>query len=354
LGNADSARKDDYNSFLERNGIDELDGATAHGIDVNGWVGRPWHLDERFSFENWCVAQSIEFLKRRDPSQPFFLNLSFFAPHPPLTPPAFYYDRYMQMDLPAPTVGNWADEAPTTGPGGAAAAASRVKMDAAALKRCRAAYYGLINHVDDQVGRLFQALKRMSLWNETLVLFTSDHGEMLGDHHLFRKTFAYEASARVPFLMRTPKWMDCRPGVRVTEAVGLQDVCPTLLEAAGARIPDAVSGRSVLPFLRGEKPKWREFLHGEHSPCYRKEDGVQFLTDGAEKFVWYTQTGVEQFFDLREDRNETRNLINDPTRAARIDLWRKRMINQLKSRPESFSDGKRLIAGRPHENLIRR
>jgi arylsulfatase A-like enzyme len=192
----------------------------------------------------------------------------------------------------------------------------------------------------------------MNLWQDTFILFTSDHGEMLGDHHLFRKTFAYEASARVPFLVHAPKWMECRSGVRVRNAVGLQDVCPTLLDAAGAKIPSAVCGRSVLPFMRGQTPQWREFLHGEHASCYAKEDAMHYLTDGEEKYIWFSQTGEEQLFNLREDRNETRNLIANPANSARADVWRRRMITQLKDRPEGFSDGKRLVAGKAHANLI--
>lgn len=345
----------DYTRFLQRHGRLGLNDIAAHGVDPNGWVGRPSHLEERLSFSNWCVDESIEFITRRDPTTPFFLNLSFHAPHPPLCPPQFYYDRYMQMDLPEPVVGDWVDveHTPATGPGGAAVAASRVRMDPAALKRCRAAYYGLINHVDDQVGRLFDVLHRLGLFNDCFFLFTSDHGEMLGDHHMFRKTFAYEASARVPFLVKAPKWMELKGGQRLEQVVGLQDVTPTLLEAAGVPIPRGVDGRSVLPLLRGESA-WREFLHGEHAPCYEKKDGMQYLTDGKEKFIWYTQSGEEQFFDLRNDPNECKNLIRTQTHATRVELWRKRMVAQLASRPEGFSDGTRLIAGRTHTNMMPR
>lgn len=346
----------DYDRFLHRNGYLRYNDSAGHGVDANGWVGRPSHLEERLSFTNWCVDESIDFITRRDPTTPFFLKLSFHAPHPPLTPPELYYDRYMQMELPGAVVGDWVDVAntPSTAAGGAKVAASRVRIEPAALKRCRAAYYGLINHVDDQIGRLFQVLNRRGLMKDTFVLFTSDHGEMLGDHHMFRKTFAYEASARVPFLVKAPAWMECKPGVRAEQVVGLQDVMPTMLEAAGVPIPGSVNGRSVLPIMRGESPKWREFLHGEHAGCYRNEDGMQYLTDGQEKFIWYTQTGQEQFFDLRSDPNECRDLIRSAAHVSRVELWRKRLVAQLKDRPEGFSDGQKLAVGRKHDYLIPR
>ncbi|MCW8132914.1 MAG: arylsulfatase [Planctomycetota bacterium] len=345
--------EDDYHRFLARNGYQLYNDSAAHGIDPNGWVARPSHLDERLSFSNWCVDEAVDFLTRRDPTAPFFLKVSFHAPHPPLAPPALYYDRYMQMDLPGPVVGDWADaRAPLTGSGGAKTDASHVRIDPAAMKRCRAGYYGLINHVDDQIARLMQTMARLGLARDTFTLFTSDHGEMLGDHNMFRKTFAYESSARVPFLAKAPAWMECRSGVRAEQVVGLQDVMPTMLDAAGVPVPEGVDGRSVLPIMRGETPAWREFLHGEHAGCYRNEDGVQYLTDGREKFIWYTQTGREQFFDLAADPQECRDLIRSAPHAPRVDLWRKRMAAQLKDRPEGFSDGANLVAGRKHEYLI--
>ena len=344
---------DDYHTFLGRHGYLPSD-AMAHGLDPNGWVGRPWHLSERLHFTNWCVDESIDFLKRRDPTVPFFLKLSIFAPHPPLIPPQLYYDRYMQMDLPPAAIGDWVDaeHTPGTGVEGARVSASRVRIAPDALIRCRAAYYGLVNHIDDQLGCLFTAMRRMGLLNDTFILFTSDHGEMLGDHHMYRKTFAYEASARVPFLARAPQWMGCHAGQRLNQVVGLQDVAPTLLDAAGAAIPSSMDGRSVLPLMRGEQPAWREFLHGEHSGCYRNEDGMHYLTDGKEKYIWYSQTGQEQLFDLLDDPCECVDLARQAQNAQRVAPWRKRLVAQLKDRPEGFSDGKKLIAGRPHEYLI--
>ncbi|MCZ7647359.1 MAG: arylsulfatase [Planctomycetota bacterium] len=345
---------DDYERFLQRHGFDQWDRTAMHGVDANGWVGRPSHFDEKLSFSNWCVDEAVNFLRRRDPTCPFFMKVSFHAPHPPLAPPAFYYDRYMNLDLPPAVVGDWvnAESAPRTGLDGAKVDSWRVRIQPDALKRCRAAYYGLINHVDDQFGRLKEALERMRLWNDTFVLFTSDHGEMLGDHHMFRKTYAYEASARVPFLAKAPGWMECQRGLRPEQVVGLQDVLPTLLDAAGAPIPERVDGRSVLPLLRGESAPWREFLHGEHAPCYDKANAMQYLTDGKEKFIWHTQTGIEHFFDLRDDPNECRERSKSAAHRARVELWRGRMIETLKGRPEGFVANGQLVAGRPHTNLM--
>ena len=100
----------------------------------------------------------------------------------------------------------------------------RVHLDPAPMHHCRAGYYGLVNHVDMQLNRLFQYMRDKGVLNDTFIMFVSDHGEMLGDHHLFAKTWPYEASVRVPFLARAPRWMDFPREVEVAAPVGLQDV----------------------------------------------------------------------------------------------------------------------------------
>jgi len=347
----DMNHDNDYTAWLRQQGYNAPYYGEAHGMASNAWTARPSHLPEAHAHTTWCVDQALRFLEHRDPTQPFFLHISFVAPHPPLTPPEFYYNRYMAMDLPEPVVGDWAPEVDGE-KRGQDPNASRIKLDKAAMQRCRAGYYGLVNFIDDQVNRLLLGLRQLRLLKDTFIVFTSDHGEMLGDHNMFRKTYAYEGSARVPFIVKAPRWMGLREGVTLEQAVGLQDVMPTLLDAAGLPIPDTVDGRSVLSLLRDEHASWRDFIHGEHSACYTKEDAMQYLTDGKEKYIWYTQTGREQFFVLSNDPNECHDRINDPAFTQRVALWRQRMIHTLQDRPEGFSDGKQLITGRPHHHLL--
>ena len=166
----------------------------------------------------------LKFLRKRDPSVPYFLNISFIDPHPPLTPPAHYYQRYIQRELPPPVVGDWAPEFEGAQKG-LNPNAWEICLDSHDMHCARAAYYGMINFIDDQIGRLLQNAGSL---NDCLVIFTSDHGEMLGDHNMFRKTFPYEASARVPFLMRAPaKWGYPKETV-CNSPVGLQDIMPGL------------------------------------------------------------------------------------------------------------------------------
>lgn len=342
----------DYAEWLREGGAVPLEAGVAHGVSPNGWVGRPNHLPEHKTHSFWCVSQAMEFLAKRDPTVPFFLNVSFIDPHPPLTPPQFYYDRYMALELPEPVVGDWAPQVELAK--GQDLDAWYVNLDRETMRRCRAGYYGLMNHVDDQVARLFQFLRLKGLLHNTFVLFTSDHGEMLGDHHMFRKTFPYEGSARIPFLVRAPASLGLAQGAGSDAPVGLQDVMPTLLDAAGVPVPEGITGRSVLPLLRDGPTPWRDALHGEHSGIYQNDLGMHYLVDSHTKYVWFSQTGREQLFDLVQDPYELHDLARRPDPAARLAPWRERLVQQLRHRPEGFTDGERLISGRPHRQLVPR
>ncbi|NLF21754.1 MAG: sulfatase-like hydrolase/transferase, partial [Lentisphaerae bacterium] len=194
-----------------------------------------------------------------------------------------------------------------------------------------------------QVGRLLTYLRGHG---PTWVIFTSDHGEMLGDHHLFRKTYAYEGSARIPLIVCPPPQS---AKVHACEApVVLEDILPTVLDAAGVACPDGVEGRSMVPLLDATPSEagWRSYVHGEHAACYAADSGMQYLTDGKRKYVWYTQTGREEFFDLEEDRQERHECSGDPARQTELAEWRGRMIRELAARPrDGMSNGEKLIAG---------
>ena len=349
-GRDEGKRENDYVDWLrERHGRTEVDPGMAHGISSNGWVGRPHHLPEEQMHTFWCVDRAMAFLQKRDPAVPFFLNLSFIDPHPPLTPPQIYYDRYINRDLPEPVVGDWAPE--FDGPRkGLDPDASEICLSAQDMQCARAAYYGMVNFIDDQIGRLIQFAR--GLLNESLIIFTSDHGEMLGDHHRFRKTWPFEASARVPFLIRPPRSWGAPESVTCRTPVGLQDIMPTILDACGLELPETCTGRSLLPVVRGESDGVRDLLHGEHSGCYAYEHGNHFVTDGRYKYVWFTQTGREHLFDLDEDPHELRDLSMAEGADELLSPWRKRLIRFLEGRPEGFTDGDRLIVGREHRSVM--
>lgn len=344
------AAKNDYARWLYRHGFDTPLVGEAHGCNSNGRTVRTWHLEERFHLTNWCVDRSIDFLDRRDPLRPFFMYVGFLQPHEPLVPPAFYYERYLSQQLPPPVFGDWC--APSRGiKPGLPVDAWFTELGERQMHEFRAAYYACINHIDDQLGRLLAVLPR-----NTIVLFTSDHGELLGDHRLMRKTRPFEGSARIPFLMHWPESFgtarNLKRGQVLDQPVELMDVMPTLLDAAEAPIPAGVDGRSLLPLLQGESA-WRPHLHGEMAGCGGAKDysgcatGMQFLTDGRWKYAWEPGPGTEYLFDLDADPMELRNLALVPAFAAERLKWRGTLIETLRGRPEGFvgTDGDLAVLG---------
>jgi len=309
----------------------------AHGMSANGYAARPFHLEERFHFTNWCADNAIRFLERRDPTLPFFLKLSFHQPHQPLTPPACYYERYIDMDLPEPTVADWARiyDQPQRG---LPVNAWRVYLEPNVQKQMQAGYYGCINHIDNQIGRVLEHVPQ-----NTVIVFVSDHGEMLGEHQWIRKRNAFEGSAHIPFLIRLPKNMEIKQEKVIDETVELMDVMPTLLDIAEVEIPDSVDGHSLLPLICGEDMQWRDHIHGECAKIPTLNSGMQYLTDGKSKYIWYPGLGQEQYFNLENDPNEMNDLTNNPDYVDELDKYRSILINQLKDRPEGFVDSNKLV-----------
>ncbi|MCR2803770.1 arylsulfatase [Paenibacillus soyae] len=336
----------DYRAWFERNKTGDY-GFTDHGIGWNSWMARPYHAPEFLHPTNWTVNESIAFLKRRDPSKPFFLKTSFARPHSPYDAPSFYFDLYRGKTLPAPDVGDWA--------GIHDRAEEAFKPDAwrgvrskEEIMRARAGYYGSIHHIDHQIGRLFQFMIQEGLMENTIIVFVSDHGDMLGDHNLWRKTYAYEGSARIPFIVRLPRSLG-RTVKRMDGPAAIQDVMPTLLEAAGIPVPETVNGFSLLPALRGDSISLRKYVHGEHSACYAEEQEMQYVTDGKMKFIWLPRLGTEQLFDLTEDPKECRDVAGSEAYAQELKHWRNRLIAELEPRGLGLTDGVRLVSqvGKP-------
>jgi len=333
---------DDYLPWLRQRDSAESD-YFDHGVDCNSIVARPWDKSESLHPTNFVVSQSLDFLRRRDPRKPFFLFMSFHRPHPPYDPPAWAFEQYLGRTMPPLPVGDWIEvfalyDQPYKPDGWVG------QIDPNALHRARAGYYGHMTHIDHQVNRFLEILHEYRLDDQTYVCFVSDHGEMLGDHHLFRKGFPYEGSTRVPLILTGPAGSGIRRGSIHNAVIELRDVMPTLLECAGLPIPEQVDGRSALPLARGERVPWRPHLHGEHVLF---EQSLQWMTDGHEKYVWFSGNGHEQLFDLDRDPHELHDLARQPESSARLEFWRQALIQELSGREEGFTDGQRLIPGRP-------
>lgn len=326
----------DYGRWLRDQGCGDFEFGMAHGADCNGWAARPWHTDERLHFTNWSTEMALRFYQRRDPTTPFFLKVSYHQPHQPCTPPQAYWDRYIDAELPPVVEAEWSTKQDGYEPGLPVSSWQTV-LGERQMQQFRAGYYGCINHIDDQIGRLLR-------WTppNTVVLFCSDHGEMLGDHQWIRKARALEPSIRVPFLMKFPESTGIDQGRRIDAPVELMDVMPTLLDCAGVAIPDTVEGTSLLPHLRGESD-WRERVHGEMGGMGGENSGMQFLTAGNRKYIWEPGLDRELFFDLDQDPEERHPIPIDGERASEIDDFRQDLIRRLEGRPEGFVEDGKLV-----------
>ncbi len=339
---------DDYHPWLRQElGRDAND--FEDGLNCNAYTVRPWDKPEYTHPTNFVVSQSIDFLRKRDPTKPFFLFMSLHRPHPPLNPPAWAYELYKDLKMPPPPVGAWSEmfagDAQTGRPD-----LWYGKVSPEALQGARAGYYGHMTHIDHQINRFLETLQMFGQWKNSYVCFVSDHGDLMGDHNLFRKGLPYEGSARIPLILRGPEGSDIKANSVSGQVVELMDLMPTLLECAGLEIPVSVEGRSFLANARGRDVELHPYIHGEHGSPY--QGSVHYLTDGHQKYVWYSGNGHEQLFDLDRDAAELNDLAASAKDAGSLKKWRGAMIAELKGREEGFSDGKKLIAGRPVKAVL--
>ncbi len=329
----------DYHRWLKR----ETGGRvkdTAREITTNSWMARPWEHEEHLHPNSWTFETAIELMDRRDPTRPFFMQVSPHRPHPPIDPPVEYFRQYEGREMPPVPVGDWAEryEEPLT-----AVDAKSGTIPRQRLERSRWGYYAQLTHLDYQIGHMLHWMGRRGCLPNTWVIFMSDHGELLGDHNHFRKVVPLEGSAHVPLVVLPPRDWDGPRGVTVDEPVAHMDIMPTVLQWAGVDIPEDVEGLSLNPAMQGESMP-REWLQGEHAAGFGQAH--QFVTDGREKYIWFTQSGEELFFDLTEDPQEEHDRSDDPAYADRVDLWRTRLAQVLAERgDDDLSDGESLLPG---------
>jgi len=312
----------------------------ATGIGWNDYPAKPYALAEKLHPTRWTGDRAVAFLEQQDGKQPFFLKVSFARPHSPYDPPQRLLDAVDPDTVPAAAVGDWAQLAYGSFENPQQHHAARNHLAPALILDARRAYAANIAFVDEQIGRIVAALEQQGLLENTLIVFTSDHGDMLGDQHLWRKTYAYEGSARVPMIVRWGNEIAELPRGQVREElVELRDLMPTFLDAAGIPIPDTVDGAPMLPLLRGEIP-WRQQLDLEHATCYWPGNEWTALTDARWKYIFHAYDGHEQLFDLQADPGERHDLAPDPAYAEDVGAWRARMAEHLAERgPAWVKDG---------------
>ena len=263
---------------------------------------------------------AIELIRRR-PAKPFFLHVNFTAPHDPLILPPGYEGKYRPEDMPLPP--NFLSEHPFDHGNflGRDEQLLPWPRTQSIVRRTTAMYYAVVSHMDQQIGRILKALDETGQADNTVVIFTSDHGIALGSHGLRGKQNMYEHTVGVPLILRGP---GVPRGERREAQVYLRDLFPTACELVGLEVPTTIGGKSFVPVLDGQQTEIYP-----HVVCYFRDKQRMIRTDRW-KLIHYPHIDRWQLFDLATDPFELKDLSTDPTQADRIDSLRQKLAAWLK------------------------
>jgi len=269
----------------------------------------PQRIGKKFSSELFADA-AIDFLKNHDGKQPFFAYVAFTAPHDPRQPPPKYRKAYYRRPPPLPP--NFLPQLPFDNgmmDGGRDENLGAWPRTAGMVRDQLAEYYGLITHLDEQVGRILAALRRSGRAENTIIIYAADNGLALGSHGLLGKQSVFEHSARVPLIIAGP---GIPRGGSTAVFTYLFDLFPTLCDVLGLQPPAGLEGESLRPLWEGRKERVRESVF---LPFMQFQRAVR---DDRWKLIAYPKIGHLQLFDLQTDPHETDNLINHPENAAHV------------------------------------
>ena len=298
-----------------------------------GGEARDWDLPQHLHSSVWTAGRTIDFLEHHDRAQPFFLAVGFQDPHHPHALPRDFDDRVDPAQVPLPdfTPGELDDKPPhfadarygnlerswTRGDypmAGQGAGANFSSVSEAAAKLGRAYYYGMVRLLDREMGRILLALDRLDLTRDTIVVFTTDHGELLGDHGLWMKgPFHYEQMLRIPLIIRWPG--AANPGGETNALYSHVDLAPTLLAAAGVTPSEPLDGVDLAPVLNGESAGVRDHVIVEFVDDPRTIRMKTVITANR-KLSWYHGQPFGELYDLDLDPREKVNRWDDPAYAG--------------------------------------
>jgi len=323
------------------------------GASDGGATAKPAVIPKELSDTAWFTERGLDYLRGRA-GKPWFLHLGYYRPHPPFIASEPYNSMYRPEDMPKVVrAASPKEEARQNAL--LAYYVNNIKqasffqdgeglgsqMTDAEVAQMRATYCGLMSEIDDHLGRVFDYLKETGQWDDTLIVFTCDHGEQSGDHHLLGKIGYFDESYRIPLVIRDPgaKANGSRGSIveRFTETV---DTMPTILEWLGLPVPRQCDGRSLLPFCEGQVPSdWRTEVHYEfdfrdlHYSQPESSLGVPMdqcalavVQDENYKYVHFAAL-PPLFFDLKADPGQFVNRATDPAYATRMGEYAAKMLN---------------------------
>jgi iduronate 2-sulfatase len=283
------------------------------------WYASP--KSDRYHTDGMLAADAEWVLQRcaRDKQRPFFLAVGFYRPHTPYVSPKPYFDRYPEQEMPV-VQGVKEDQADLPAPALGSYKKEQDQLTDDLRRQAVQAYYASATFMDAQVGRVLDALERLGLADNTIVVFTSDHGYHLGEHGLWQKLSLFEESSRVPLIIAAPG-LGTKGGV-AKAPVGLIDLYPTLVELCGVEAPENLQGQSLVPMLKdpgfagrgwtlsqvtrgGRRPETRFFGYSLRTPRWRYTE-------------WADGEQGRELYDHESDPRELTNLADDPAHAQTV------------------------------------
>lgn len=312
---------DDYLLYLKDNGYGNVQ--NIHGVrNLLFYLPQQAIIPEEHHGTTWVTDRGIEFLNANAGKRPFLLYLSYIAPHPPFNSYSKYSDLYKDKDIPKPVHSQT--------PLSELSKENRMFGDLPNedyVTRMREIYYGMITQIDGQIGRVIKSLEDNGELDNTLIIFTSDHGDLIGDYGLYQKFLPYDSCARIPFLVRYPKCFE--KGTVHDEFVDLTDIFPTVLDIAEldykGKYP--LVGESLISDI---KNKDREHQYVAYSEGNRRWASIR---NKSYKYNYYYGGGKEELFDLINDPYETINLLCSTNRNEIFkikDELRRKLVNYEK------------------------
>lgn len=329
-----------YNEYLRDRGYDDHKNPwhwaansvdTAQGVRsgfFNDVAGKPARVSDEESETPYMTRRAMEFLAEDDGETPWLLHLSYIKPHWPYIAPAPYHDMYGADDVqPVHRSQTELDDPNPLAKLFQSRVAATTFSKEEARKTVIPAYMGLVKQIDDQLGELFAFMEDRDLMANTMIVFTSDHGDYLGDHWMGDKDFFHDAAVKVPLIVADPdQACDATRGTVQDKPVEAIDLLPTFIEYAGGEVPEhIIDGRSLMPLLRGEDTQWREYVVSEYdyfmqafsAKIERKPlDCRLYMIANADWKYIHAPGFPPMLFDLQNDPDEFTDLGRSPDHEA--------------------------------------
>lgn len=303
---------DEWGRYLSFHGLKRPNDRQNTDPDwMTKFQGVPWHYEEQYHSDVFIGNSAVSWIDNYRGNKPVFLEVGFTGPHEPWDPLPRHLDMYADKELPPRVLreGELKEKPPQhlahleafANAGGEAKIDLRLASEDD-IENMRRHYYAKITTVDEMLGKVLDALENRGWLENSIIIFCSDHGELLGDHGLAYKWLMYDPIVHVPMVVRYPKSVD-QPR-EVTDLVSLMDIGPTILQAAGVDVPTYLEGRSLMPYLNGEDIVPRDYVF-----C---EDNYQIMMrSDTHKMVYYIGQEEGEFYDLEADPHELFNKWDD-------------------------------------------